>query len=97
MTVSANPRAASLKRWRPALWTLFGVLLLFPAIAMFFTDEVRWTGTDFVAAATLFAVVGGAIELIVRFVNQSALRTALICGVTLAALAIWADGAVGLL
>jgi len=64
---------------------------------MLVTDEVRWTGADFVAAAAIFAVVGCAIELIVRFVDQPVLRTALVCGVILAALTIWADGAVGIL
>jgi len=97
MAVSGNLRAANWERWRPAVWILFGVLLLFPAIVMVFTDEVRWTGTDFIAAAAIFTTVGGAIELIVRFVDQSALRMANLCGVTSAALAIWADGAVGLI
>jgi hypothetical protein len=64
---------------------------------MLFTDEVRWTGADFIAAAAIFAVVGCAIELIVRFIDQVVLRMALVCGVILAALAIWADGAVGIL
>ena len=97
MTVSASSRAANLGRWRPALWPLLGASLSLPTIAMLFTDEVRWTGADFIAAAAIFAVVGCAIELIVRFVDQSVLRMALVCGVILAALAIWADGAVGIL
>ena len=97
VTVSASFRAANLGRWRPALWALLEALLLLPAIAMLFTDEMRWTGADFIAAAAIFAVVGCAIELIVRFVDQSVLRMALVCGVILAALAIWADGAVGIL
>ncbi len=97
MTVSTSSRATDLGRWRLALWALLGVLLLLPAIAMLFTDEVRWTGADFIAAAAIFAVVGCAIELIVRFVDQSGLRTALVYGVILAALATWADGAVGIL
>lgn len=79
------------------MWTFFGVLLLLPAIAILFTDEMRWTGTDFIAGAAIFAVVGCAIELIVRFVAQFVLRMALVCGMILAALAIWADGAVGIL
>ena len=97
MTVTAISRTANLRRWRPALWALLGGLFLFPAIAMLFTEEVRWTGADFSAAAAIFAVVGFAIELIVRFVHQSVLRMSLVCGVILAALAIWADGAVGIL
>jgi len=97
MTVSASSRVADFGRWRPALWALFGGLLLLPAIAMLFTDEVRWTGIDFIAAAAIFAVVGCAIELTVRFIDQPVLRTVLVCGVVLAALTIWADGAVGIL
>ena len=97
MTVSASSRAANIAGWRAALWALPGVLLILPAIAMIFTDEVRWTATDFIAAAAVFAFVGCAIELSVRFVDQSVIRMALICGVLLAALAIWADGAIGIL
>jgi len=96
VTVSAKSRAANLGHWRPALWALLGVLLLLPAMAMLFTDEVRWTIAGFIAAAAIFAVVGCVIELIVRFVDQSVLRTALVCGIILAALTIWADGAVGI-
>ena len=96
MTVSASSRAANFGRWRPELWALLEVLLLLPAIAMLLTDEVRWTYADFVAAAAIFAVVGCAIELIVRFVDRLVLRTALVCGIILAALTIWADGAVGI-
>lgn len=97
MTASANPRAANLGRWRPALWTFLGVLLILPVIAMLFTNAVQWTGTDFLAAAAIFAFVGCAIELIVRFVDQSVIRMALIYGILFAALAIWADGAIGIL
>jgi len=97
VTASANPRAANLGRWRPALWTFLGVLLILPVIAMLFTNAVQWTGTDFLAAAAIFAFVGCAIELIVRFVDQSVIRMALICGILFAALAIWADGAIGIL
>ena len=56
MTVSANPRAANLGLWRPALWTFLGVLLILPVIAMLFTNAVQWTGTDFLAAAAIFAL-----------------------------------------
>lgn len=96
MTVSAGSRAANLERWRPALWAILGVSLLLPAIAMLFTNEVRWTAADFIAAAAIFAVFSCAIELIVRFVDHSVLRMALFCAVITAALAIWADGAVGI-
>ena len=76
MTVSASSRAANLGRSRLALWAILGVLVLLPAIAMLFTDEVRWTGADFIAAAAIFAVFACAIELIVRFVDRSVSRLA---------------------
>ena len=85
VTVSGNSRAANFGRWRPALWAILGILLLLPAMAMLFTDEVRWTGADFIAAAAIFAVFGCAIELIVGLVDQSVLRMALVCGVILTA------------
>ena len=96
VTVSANPRTASLGRWRPALWTFLAGLLILAAAAMLFTDEMRWTIADFIAAAAIFAAFGCAIELIVRLVDQPFLRAALICGAVAAGLAIWADGAVGI-
>lgn len=57
MTVSASSRAANLGRWRPALWAILEVSLVLPAIVMLFSDEVRWTGADFIAAAAIFAVL----------------------------------------
>jgi len=97
LTVLASSKVANFGRWRPALWALLGGLLLLQAIAMLFTDEMCWTGADFIAAAAIFAVVGYAIELTVRFIDLPVLRTVLVCGVILAALTIWADGAVGIL
>ena len=96
MAVRVGPQTNYLRCWRPAMWTLFGVLLILPAIAMRFTDDVRWTGSDFIAAAVIFAAVGCSIELVVRLVNPSFLRAALICGVIVIGLAIWADGAVAM-
>jgi len=97
VTVSVSSRAANSGCWDLALWAFLAVLLLLPTIAMLFTDEVRWTGADFIAAAAIFVVVGCAIELIVRPNGRSILRMALVCGVILATLAILADGAVGIL
>jgi|SRR4051812_42277851 hypothetical protein len=94
MTASADHRTASLGRWRPALWAFLGALLLLPAVAMQFTEDVRWTGSDFIAAAAIFSAIGCAIELIVRLVDRQLLRAGLICGVIAAGLAIWAEGAV---
>lgn len=74
------------------------VLLLFiPLIAMQFTDEVSWSGLDFVVAAILLLGTGLMCELVIRKVNKTKYRIA-ICVVLVAAfLLIWAELAVGIL
>ena len=41
-------------RWRIALWGVPVLLLILPAIAMRFTDEVKWGPADFIVMAILF-------------------------------------------
>lgn len=48
--------------WRIAGWSAAAALLALPAIAMQFTDEVDWTGGDFIVAAVLLLVTGLAAE-----------------------------------
>jgi peptidoglycan/LPS O-acetylase OafA/YrhL len=81
-------------RLRIVAWTTAGLLLLLPLIAMRFTDEVAWTGTDFVFAAALMLVVGGALELTVRKTGNSAYRAAVAVALAAAFLLIWVSGAV---
>ena len=45
-------------RWRIAAWSVAALVLLIPLIAMQFTDEVNWSGGDFVFAALLLLGVG---------------------------------------
>ena len=89
-----NPRAGTSK-WRIAGWGLLGALLLTPAIAMQFTSEVNWTLGDFVFAAVMFLVLGGAIEFIVRAVRSGSTRVLAILGVVGVFLWLWAELAVG--
>lgn len=83
--------------WRIAGWGLVVVLLVLPAVAMRFTNEVNWTVGDFIFAALLMGTVGLAFELTVRVTRSRAHRAAI--GVALAAsfLTIWANGAVGMI
>ena len=46
-------------RWRIAAWAAAALILLLPLVAMQFTEEVRWTASDFAAAAALLG--GGAL------------------------------------
>ncbi|WP_207428736.1 hypothetical protein [Pedobacter sp. SYSU D00535] len=72
------------------------ILLLIPAVAMQFSEEVNWTLSDFVIAAVLLFGTGLSCELVLRNVRRSRSRL-LICGLILAALfLIWVELAVGL-
>lgn len=72
------------------------LLLLIPLVAMQFTDEVKWTLSDFVIMGVLLLSTGLACELVMRKVNKMKYRVA-ICGVLLTALVlIWLELAVGI-
>lgn len=72
------------------------LLLLIPFIAMQFTDEVKWTLSDFVVVGGLLLGTGLMCELVIRKVKKIEYRIA-ICGAILAAFfLIWLELAVGI-
>jgi hypothetical protein len=83
--------------WRVLGWSLAVLLLLTPAVAMRFTDQVHWTLGDFVFAAVLLGTTGGAFELAARHSHDRAYRAG--AGLTLLAvfLLVWINGAVGII
>lgn len=83
--------------WRIAGWGSALALLLLPALAMRFTDEVNWTTGDFLFAAILLLFLGTVVELAVRMAREGTARAAyLIAGLTVF-LTLWANGAVGII
>lgn len=88
-----RPRANA---FRLAGWSLVGGLLLLPAVAMQFTDEVAWTAIDFVFAAILLIGGGLLIELALWKAKSRAVRIALCLAAFAVVALIWAEGAVGL-
>lgn len=83
--------------WRIAGWSIPALLLLLPLVAMQFTREVNWTGSDFIFAAVLFGSVGLAFELIVRKSSSLAYRFGAGLAVVAAFLTVWVNGAVGMI
>ncbi len=83
--------------WRIAAWTVAGLILLLPSVAMQFTDEVNWDETDFIFAGALIGGTGLTFELAARATANYAYRAAV--GVALAAafLLIWLNLAVGII
>jgi hypothetical protein len=82
---------------RIALWGLAGLLLLAPLLAMRFTDEVKWTPSDFVFAGIVFGTIGLVAELTVRSTRSWASRAAAGFALAAAFVIVWANGAVGMI
>jgi hypothetical protein len=72
------------------------LLLLIPLIGMQFSDEVDWSGSDFVIMGTLLLGTGLLFELIMR--NVKTTQNRIILGIVLfaALFLVWAELAVGI-
>jgi hypothetical protein len=88
-------RRSSLRKPLLGVALLTGVLLLIPAVAMRFTNEVSWGPGDFVVAAVLLLAAGSAFVLATRL-RSRVHRFGVIGLVALALLIIWAELSVGL-
>ena len=71
-------------------------ILLIPFIAMQFTDEVKWTLSDFVGAAVLLLGTGLMCEFVMRKVKKTRYRIAICVVLLVALLLIWLELAVGI-
>ncbi|RIA09539.1 hypothetical protein OE09_1377 [Flavobacteriaceae bacterium MAR_2010_72] len=71
-------------------------LLLIPFIAMQFSDEVAWSGFDFVVMGILLLVTGLLCELVLRKVTKTNHRILICLGILLLFLLVWAEMAVGI-
>jgi len=72
------------------------VILSIPLIAMQFTNQVKWTLIDFVAAGILLLTTGLAIELVIRNVKTNISRTVLLVIILIVTFLVWAELAVGI-
>ena len=72
------------------------ILLLIPLIAMQFTSEVDWTGSDFIIMGILLLGTGLLCELVMRKVKKPEYRFVLIAVILGAFFLIWAELAVGI-
>ena len=83
--------------WRPLAWGAAGALLLLPLVAMQFTDEVKWTGSDFMIFGLMLAAGGGLIELAVHTTGNLSYRAGVAIAVLASFLLLWVNGAVGII
>jgi hypothetical protein len=71
-------------------------ILMIPLVAMQFTSEVAWTGSDFAAAGVLLAFTGLALSLALRRVRTAKGRLLAVAVIGLGFLYLWAEMAVGI-
>ncbi len=84
-------------RWSLAIWAAAGSLLLLPLVAMQFTDEVNWTGFDFLVFGTMLAVACGAYEVAAQMSGSAAYRLGAGAAVVAGFLLVWVNLAVGII
>ena len=102
MTLNENHPAATsddalLRLWntlRVVGWTAVPVLLLIPAVAMRFTDDVVWTAMDFVFAGGVLISAGLALEVVSWLTRKPMIRftAALVVGAAVGLIWGWAIG-----
>ena len=71
------------------------VLLMIPLIAMQFTDEVKWSLSDFIIMGILLLGTGLICELVIRSVKTLKYRIVLCMTVLFLLFLVWAELAVG--
>lgn len=87
-------------RWdlfRHLMWGGAAFLLLLPLIAIQFTTEVKWDGTDFMVMGTMLALTCGIVELAIRASREATYRLGAIVAVGTGFLLVWINLAVGII
>ncbi|MBD9480045.1 hypothetical protein [Pseudoxanthomonas sp. PXM02] len=97
MTHDTYPNAVAwIRVLRPLVWAGAALLLLTPWLAMRFTDEVAWTGSDFVVFGAMLLVACVAFETITRVARVPSYLLASMIAIGAAFLLLWANLAVGI-
>lgn len=81
--------------FRKVRWAVIFGLLILPAVAMQFTDDVKWTMSDFAFMAILLIGAGVTFEVAAPRVGKPARRALMGAAVVGVVLLIWVEAAVG--
>lgn len=76
-------------RWRVARWSTAAFMLLLPALAMQFTNEVAWDLADFVVFGAMLACACGGYELATRLTRNNRYRAAAGAAIGAAFVLVW--------
>ncbi len=94
MTASTAPESAF--RFHPKLWIGAAMLFAFPALGTVMSDEVKWGPEDFAAMGLMLALLCGAIEAALHWLDTPKWRIGGIMLALLLFLTVWAHLAVGI-
>ncbi len=89
-------RGGAANRWRAAVWMLAAGLFLLPLVAMQFTQEVQWTGFDFLVWGVMLLAACGAYEFVARMSPSRDYRLGTGVAVVTGFVVFWVNGAVGM-
>lgn len=81
---------------RMSAWSIAGLTLCVPLIAMQFTSEVDWTGFDFVVAGIMLGTTGLMAEFLFRRFSGLAYRAGTVLALGAILFTTWANLAVGI-
>ena len=95
-TMTALPAKPALGKSLLVVAVVTAAILMIPLVAMQFTSEVDWTGSDFVAAGILLAFTGLVLTFALRKVRTTRARIIATGLIGLGFLYCWAEMAVGI-
>jgi hypothetical protein len=94
MTITATP--GSTFTFHPRLWIAAAMLLAFPALGTFMSDEVNWDLRDFATFALMLGALCAGIEAALHFLATPLWRIGGVILAVLMFLTLWAHLAVGI-
>ncbi|MBA3050692.1 hypothetical protein [Brevundimonas sp.] len=96
MSVASEDLNQLWKTLRILGWGAVALILLAPAVAMQFTEEVNWTASDFVFAGIMLIGGGAVIEVVAWKVRSPVVRIGFALFIVAIVALIWIEGAVGI-
>ncbi|MCA5003732.1 hypothetical protein IPZ78_01050 [Sphingobacterium sp. WQ 366] len=85
-----------LNKRRKIILSIIGLILLLPIIGMQFSNEVNWSGFDFIIAGLLLSTIGLAVELLFQFTKNNTQRFLFLGIILILGFLVWAEMAVGI-
>ncbi|MFC5578270.1 hypothetical protein ACFPOA_09645 [Lysobacter niabensis] len=95
MAITPTTDTRGRNRWRPLIWGGAALLLLLPAVAMQFTQDVVWGAEDFIATGVMLLAACGLYELATWLSGNTVYRAAFGIAVVAGYQTVWVNVAVG--